>query len=321
MGLQVVQQVRQHDSCDVIAVHDPDPEAAAQLAATTALGTVCRSFDELLMTGVDFVVLTGPLEHRSLQLRQCADQAVPALLHAPLAVDLPTAQAMHELAERQQLRVGVLVPGQDDPVIEQLRRMIAADWLGGVVCVQAIAGDDELLRTGRVRHDAGLFVAASSAHVHLTTWLTGRSAHSVTAQSAGSFHPDIDDSGVASLMLRGNISCSFIASRLTRADAFAIHGTDGGLRIAGDRIWLNGRRPFRGHVFDYETPGLEQVLSRDQLRQALAEHHGESELHGRFARWLEDIDDFPCPIEQAVLDFATIDAMQRAAREQRTIQL
>jgi hypothetical protein len=31
-----------------------------------------------------------------------------------------------------------------------------------------------------------------------------------------------------------------------------------------------------------------------------------------FARWLDDLDGFPCPAEQALLDMRTVDAMQRA---------
>lgn len=320
-GLQVVQDVRLHESCDVVAVQDPRAGVAAELARQLDIGLATESFDELLASGVDYVVLTGPLDERLDQVRRCAEQGVPMLLHAPMAADLDTARAMHELCERDEVRLGVCVPMQGDPVVEQLRRMIAADWLGGVVCVQSIAGDDELLRTGAVTARDDVFVTYALARVHLTTWLTGRSAHSVTAQTTSSFTPGLDDGGVASVLLRGGITCSYLSSRLTRADAFAIHGTDGGLRVAGDRIWLAGQRPFRGHVFDYETPGIEQVLSRQDLQAALTLHRRSSELHGRFARWLEDTDDFPCPSEQAIHDFETVAAMQLAAREQRAIDL
>jgi predicted dehydrogenase len=199
--------------------------------------------------------------------------------------------------------------------------MIAADWLGGVVCVSSISCDDKLLRTGNVTDGGDAFVAFASEHVHVTSWLTSRQAISVTAQTTRSFGPDLDDGGVATVVLRGNIPCTYITSRLTRAKGYAIHGTDGGVRIADDRIWLSGQRPYQGDVFDYETPGIEQVLSRRDLQNALAAHRSGIELHGRFARWLEDTDDFPCPIEQAIIDFEAIDAMTRAARDGRTIEL
>lgn len=305
----------------MVAVHDNTAGAAEHFASGSNIGFATENFAELLNYGVDFVAITGPLEDRLSQVEMAAEQSVPCIVHAPFANNLGAARAMHEICEKYEVRLGVYIRGQSDPVVEQLRRMIAADWLGGVVSVQSISGSDELLRNGDVTHRGDIFVALASEHVHTASWLTSRQAVSVTAQTARSFAPDIDDSGVATVMLRGNIPCSYLTSRLTRADAFAIHGTDGGVRIAGDRIWLIGQRPFKGHLFDYETPGIEQVLSRRDLQNALMAHRAESELHGRFARWLEDVDDYPCPIEQAVIDFETVDAMAQAAEQGVTITL
>lgn len=320
-GLGVIQDVGLHNACDVVAVHDDVPGAAKRLADGSNLGYSTESFEQLLAYGVDFIVLTGPLDIRLAQIKLASEQSVPCLVHAPVAPDLATAKAMMAICAKHEVRLGVFVPSQADPIVEQLRRMIAADWLGGVVCAQSITGNDELLRSGTVTHGGDPFVALASEHVHVMAWLTSRQATSVTAQTTRSFAPDLDDGGVATVVLRGNIPCTYITSRLTRAKAIAIHGTDGGVRIAGDRIWLIGQRPFQGHVFDYETPGIEQVLSRRDLRNALTEHRAGSELHGRFARWLEDTDDYPCPIEQAIIDFETIDAMTRAARDGCTINL
>lgn len=320
-GLDAVQESRLTDACDIVAVHDADGVAARRLADGSKIGYATDDFAELLGTGVDFVVITGRLQDRVQQVQQAVEQSVPCLLHAPMAMDLADARRIAALADEHDVRVGVYVKHQSDPIVEQLRRMIAGDWLGGVVSVQAIQGDDELLRTGRVTHQTDPFVALCSEHVHLATWLTGRRAHRVTAQTTRAFAPDLDDGGVATVVMRGNVTCTYAASRLTRAHAFAIHGTDGGVRIAGDRIWLSGHRPFEGHVFDYETPGIEQVIARRELSSVLGSARAACELHGRFARWLEDMDDFPCPIEQAIEDLEVLDAMARAARDGRAIEL
>ncbi|HEB52278.1 MAG TPA: Gfo/Idh/MocA family oxidoreductase [bacterium] len=320
-GLGVVHDCRAQHDCDVVAVHDDRPGAAQTLADGSGLGFATDSFDALLAYGVDFVILTGPLDKRLEQVRRAAEQAVPCLLHAPFAPDLASARAIAEIGERNQLRIGVWVAGQADPVVEQLRRMIAADWLGGVVCVQSLVGDDELLRTGETATSGDPFVTLAAEHLHLATWLTGRRAVSVCAQTTRSFAPGIDDGGAATVVLRGSLPCTYLTSRLCRARTFAIHGTDGGLRLADDRIWLAGQRAFQGHVFGYETPGIEQELARSELEPALRAHRPQSELHGRFARWLDDTDDFPCPVEQAVLDFEVLDAMRRAASTGETVAL
>lgn len=321
IGLGVIEDVGLHRDCDVVAVHDEVAGAAKTLAEGSGLGYSTDKFAELLGYGVDFVVLTGPLKHRLEQVRLACEQSVPCLMHAPIAPDLASAKEMAAISAESEVRLGAFVRSQADPVIEQLRRMIAADWLGGVVCVSATACDDELLRTGGVVDNCDPFVQLASEHVHVTSWLTRRQAVTVTAQTTRSFRHSMDDGAVATVVLRGNIPCTYVASRLTNARGFAIHGTNGGVRIADDRIWLSGQRPYQGDVFDYVTPGIEQVLSRRDLLDAITKHRAGCELHGRFARWLEDVDDYPCPIEQAVLDVEAIDAMSRAARDGCMINL
>src|SRR5690606_25958305 len=120
----VIQGAALHTACDVVAVHDDLPGAAQRLALGSELGFATESFAALLAYGVDFVVLTGPLEDRLQQVQLAAEQSVPCLVHAPIAPDLETARQMHALCERHSVRFGVYVRGQADPVVEQLRRMI-----------------------------------------------------------------------------------------------------------------------------------------------------------------------------------------------------
>jgi len=207
-------------------------------------------------------------------------------------------------------------------VLEQVRRMVASDWLGGPVCVQGIWAEDDLLtsppraddwRVVPERAGGHPMLRIAAHHVHLATWITGRTAVSVTAQSTNGFLPLPADGTVATAVLRGNVLCTFLASHLTRVKVFAIHGTDGGVRLAGDRIWLCGHTEYHGELFDYRHAGEEQVLIRAELRAAIDAVAATSELHGRFVRWIDDCDDFPCPGEQAALDLRVLDAIARAA--------
>lgn len=329
-ALAAVVQVRSHESCDIVAAHDPDPAARAHFRRTTGIGVVVPTFEELLATGIDFVILAGPCGVRREQVQLAAEQGVHVLLHAPMAIDLAAAKAMVTTCEQAQVKLGVAAWGQADPVLEQVRRMIASDWLGGPVCVQGIWAEDDLLTNPPQAGDWRLsptlagsepLLQLASHHVHLAAWLLGRSALQVTAQSVRGFLPLPSDGTVATALLRGNVLCTFAASHLARVRVFAIHGTDGGVRLAGDRLWLQGQREFRGEVFDYLTPGHERIFTRDELAPALAARAPEFELHGRFARWLDDRDDFPCPGEQAVLDMQVLDAFARAARSGRMEQV
>lgn len=310
--------VRQHDDCDLIAVHADDAAAAARFAGEHHLGFATGDFAALLAYGIDFVLLTGPVQHRLAQVRLAAEQGVPCLVTAPWAPDLDSARSMVSAIEAAGTRLGVAVPALADPLFEQLRHMIVDDWLGGVVALQVLAGDGALLaETGAALDVHDPFFAVLAPPLHLAAWLLGRSAAAVTAQATRTFRPDLADAAAATLVLRGGAVGTFVGSRMTRADAFAVHGTHGGVRIAGDRLWLVGRKEHRGPVFDYLVPGREVRIDRDELAAALAAAAPQSEPCGCFARWLEDTDDFPCPAEQALADLEVIDAMRRAAASGR----
>jgi predicted dehydrogenase len=313
---ELVQNSRCQDVCDVVAAHDDDPAALRAFCAQTNVGAACPTFAELLATGVDFVFLAGPLAARLEQVRAAVAQSVPCLVLSPFAPDLAAATAMAAECDQAQLKLGVLVPGLHDPLLDQLRRMIAQDWLGGIVAIQGIIGDTERLHGDRAERPHP-FLASTSRQIHLTSWLVGRPVVRVTAQTTHSFSGG-DDAAVATAVLRGGAVATFASTHLANAAAFAVHGTDGGLRLAADRLWLLGQKPFRGEVFDYSTPGHELVVTRADMAADLLAHGSAHEPLGRFARWLEECDDFPCPAEQALEDLRVVAAMLRAAQSGRT---
>jgi len=317
-GASLLQRVRGHRDAAIVVAHDDDAARGSAFAAEHGLGTAAASFDALLGSGVDFVVLAGDLATRRERVAAAAAQGVHCLLQAPFAADLASAAAMASDCAAAQVKLGVLVPEFADPLWEQVRRMIAADWLGGVVAVQGLLCVDEGLRSGAGDvPNCHPFVDLASRHLHLASWLVGRPAVRVTAQSTRSIG-DRDDGGVATAVLRGGVACTFTCSRASSAHAFAVHGTDGLVRVAGDRMLLRGREEFHGAAFAYRTPGEELSLSRAELQPELAAQAPACELVGRFARWIDDCDDFPCPAEQALEDLRVVEAMLRATQSGRT---
>ncbi len=312
-SLALLQRCRTHGDCDVVALHDGDAARLAAFRAQTGIGWCTTSFDELLGSGVDFVILAGPARDRVDHVRAAAEQAAHCLVTAPFAPDLAAADAMVAACERAQVRLGVHVPELEDPVAEQLRRMIAADWLGAVVAVQSVLGDDLGLR-GEPEAREHPFVALTARHVHLATWLTGRPVVRVTAQGSPAF-ARADELAVATALLRGHVAATFTATHVANARAFAVFGTDGAVRLAGERLWLLGRSEFRGELFDYDCPGHERVLAHDDFADALARETPACELVGRFARWIDDRDDFPAAADDALATCRVVDAMLRAARD------
>lgn len=308
--LRTLAAVAAHADCAVAALHDDDAAALASTQTIARAGVATTDFQRFLQSGVDFVVLGGPLAQRAERLHAANEQAVPCLLRAPMANDLAMAQALAADSEAHGQRLAVAVPGHDDPLFEQIRRMLAEDWLGGLVAVQAIAGDDALLRPPHQPRAHPAYERLAPL-LHQLTWLCGREVVSVTAQGVATYGRDVEHIA-ATAQLRGGALLTMHGSHTTRANAIAIHGTDGGVRLAGDRIWLCGKRPFRGRVFAYEHAGDELVLARTDLQPAIDAAAPRLEPLGRFARWLDDRDDFPCPAEQALVDLQVVDAIVRA---------
>ena len=319
-GAEVIEAIRKHDHCDVVALHDIDAAATLRLGKAHGIRMQTTDFGQLLATGVDFVVLAGPCGDRLPQVRQAAAQRAPCVLPAPRGPDAAGAAEMVQVCEEAEVKLGVAIREQACPTIEQIRQMLANDWLGAPVSVTSLCADDEALRVPppeghwhrdpkRAGHHALLQLAAE--HLHLASWLIGRAPLRVTSTGSKGFSVMPQDTATATVELRGGVLCTFTASHLTSGNAIAIHGTDGAVRMAPDRLFLRGRKEWRGEVFDYLQPDEELALQRQPL-SITEEHTQRFELHGRFARWIDDCDDFPCPGDQAALDMRVWDAVARA---------
>ena len=68
-------------------------------------------------------------------------------------------------------------------------------------------------------------------------------------------------------------------------------------------------------MFDYVEPGSEVTLLRADLAAVTGARAPDHELHGRFARWIDETDDFPCPGDQAALDLLAMDAALRSIED------
>lgn len=322
-GTELLRNSRMHAHCRAHAVHDPAADVAAALADECGIGSRCASFDELLRTGVDFVVLAGPPGDRLRQVEAAAEQGVHCLVAAPMAPDAATAAAMLRACDAAGVKLGVAVPQQGEPMMEQLRRMIADDWLGSPVLVQSIEASDRALwqppedghwLLDAQNHRGAPLLTFVAEPLHLAVWLCERAPTAALALDAAGVSRLPRESAVAAVALRGGALCTFAASHATRGSEFAVHGTDGAVRIGPERVWMRGRKAYRGDSFAYVDPQRELTLPRRDTEDPLRAHF---ELVGRFARWIDDRDDFPCPGDQATLDMQALDAAMRALASRR----
>ncbi|GAB4158589.1 MAG: hypothetical protein Fur0037_26070 [Planctomycetota bacterium] len=315
----VVEAAMRAADWEIPACYDPDPAAARDLGA----GEPRRSFDDLLAAGVDFVVLTGPVSTHEEQVRKAAEQGVHCLVHAPFAPDLAAARRMVESCEIHGVKLGVVVPEQEDPLVEQIRLLIDEDYFGPITAVQTLAGDDRLLRSpppaGDWRRDpavigSGAFLRLCTPHLHLCTWLCARPIVELAAVASSGFSVLDQDAVSVSAVLRGGALWSMTGTHLARGRMIRLSGTDGEAMVDGHGLLLRGRSPVGGYLVDHPRAKEPRLFTHPELALRLQALKTRLELHGRFARWLDDRDDFPCTGEQAALDFAAVDAVREAVR-------
>ncbi len=326
-GAWSVARIRDHGQCEVVAACDPDPAAREHLRTELGVGILCEDHEQLLQTGVDFVVLASPPGLHLEQVLAAAAQGVHCLLHAPMARNGSEAAAMVAAADRGGVRLGVLVPGQGDPMLDELRQMITDDFLGAPVLAHCMHGDDRAMRNpapaGHWRRDPALaggnaFLQLAAEEIHLAAWLLGRDATAVGAQASMGFTAQPQDTAAATAVLRGGALLTVATSHLCRGRAFMVHGTDGAALVGIDRLLLRGRKRWPGPLLPYPQPFAMTSILRAEAEPAAAAQAAALEPHARFARWIDDRDGFPCPAEQGLQDMLVLDALGRAMRSGAT---
>lgn len=326
-GAQAARLLRASHDCRLAALHDPDATALHDLGSAHAIGSRHADFASLLQSGIDLVVLAGPCGDRLPQVEAAAEQGVHCLLHAPMAPDAQTARAMVTACDRAGVKLGLAIPSQADPRFDALRRLVSEDFFGAVVLVHATCADDTVLRNppaashwrrDPTRAGPGVLRQLGSEALHLVHWLCGRAPLRVTAQTAHGLTTLPQDSAVATLALRGGGLCTLAASHVANGSMLTLHGTDGHATLADDGITLRGRRTLEDSLFDYGPPGAVRTWSRAELGPALEARAPDLELHGRFARWIDDLDDFPCPGDLAAEDMLTLEAIDRVQQPDRS---
>lgn len=281
--------------CTVAAVLDGQPHAAPAWPSGV---TVAGDFDRLLATGIDFVVLLGPLQDRLPQVQAAAEQGVACLLGSPMAGNLADASAMVAAAEAAGVELGVLVPGQEDPVYDLLRRWLASDWLGSPLSM-LIHG-----QLPGLRPTAGLLPLIQFAR----WWLQRDVRHAVAlpnpANTAGA-------ASAALLELGGRVQLGLVASTANTAPVLSLHGSGGSVQLDATGLQLCGRQPRHDALLSQPVGGKPHALAWNELAAARQVARTGLLPVARFARMLDHRDDFPCLGNDALADLQVLAALQR----------
>jgi predicted dehydrogenase len=138
IGRRHLQLIRAHPACDLVAIADPVPAAAA-LAADHGVPAY-RSLDELLAAQrPDGVIIATPNALHVPQALACIAARVPVLIEKPVADRLDEALRLTDAAAHSGVPVLVGHHRRHSPVIEAAAAVLHGGRLGTLVAVQASA--------------------------------------------------------------------------------------------------------------------------------------------------------------------------------------
>jgi predicted dehydrogenase len=181
------------EACDVVAVHDPDPERARGFAAAEG-AVVAASVAEVLERSEVVFVCTWTSAHREV-VEAVAAAGLPVMCEKPLGTDLADAVAVASAAMACPLNVVGLVL-RTSPALLAVRELLAEPGAGELMSI--VFRDDQYLPTqgmygsdwrgDAVRAGSGTLLEHSIHDVDLLEWLAGP-IDAVSAQE--SFHHDL----------------------------------------------------------------------------------------------------------------------------------
>jgi myo-inositol 2-dehydrogenase/D-chiro-inositol 1-dehydrogenase len=298
-----------------LTLADLDAERATALA--TQLGaSSAPTPDALVESGIDALVIAAPTPaHRSL-LALAAAAGLPAFCEKPVALDLPTLDAV--IAETAGILVQVGFQRRFDAGYRAARGAVASGAVGETLVLRAATHDPSPPPEAYVATSGGIF---RDLHIHdfdAIRYVTGREIFEVYADGAVRAAPwfaDHDDVDVATAVLRLDDGTLAIVSG-TRHDPL---GYDVRLEVFGTKdsiaVGVDERSPYRSVEPGVapNTPGYANFMERFG-----AAYHAEL---ATFVDVVRTGGESPCTLQDARAALAVALAADRSRAERRPVRV
>jgi 1,5-anhydro-D-fructose reductase (1,5-anhydro-D-mannitol-forming) len=169
----------------VVSSEDVEPAAAAP-AAESCGSTAATDFSAALQDDVDTVIISTPNSQHRPQAVAAIEAGKHVLLQKPVAANLADAEAIAAAAAKSTRTVGLYMSYFDQPLMHDLRDMVAQGRLGDVVHCYArlmhkggMMWSEEALKGHRTWRGSvaetggGCFIQLAVHYIHIFQWITG----------------------------------------------------------------------------------------------------------------------------------------------------
>lgn len=314
------------------------PQATTRLADALA--------DEIAV-----VVINTPNHLHREQALAAFNAGKHVLLQKPVAASLADAEAIAEAAAQAAPRgviSGLYLSYFDQPLLHDLRAMVAQGWFGEVVHLYArlmhrggLAVSQQVLsgqanwRASLAQTGGGCFIQLAVHYVHLFKWLLDARVTRVMAMAKNLACPGIEGEDLACALLEfSNGALATLAMAWnTAGEQLSVHGTRGAAEYIGNQTLLldSDAGAFTGHVVNYtsksasQTPGAPGAAAAQHVQTVSAPPLGAVNnpfnQHRQFLEAVRAGRPAPVAIAAGVDDLRVVQAVYESARSGKAIEL
>ncbi len=240
----------------ITGIYDPAEKLQKEIRATGAVA--CRTLDELLVSGIEGVIVASPAEHHEEAVRSAVHAGIPILLEKPMALTYPEAKRLATAAADASVRFMVGMTTHYRPEMVFAAEMVRSGRIGQVMTIheEIVIGMDQFPMNYVSRENGGGVWLENGVHCldHLLWFggpIVGLLSAAICSRFLGGFHEDM--AMITAEHADGVISqahLQWMPYKETRGFCFKVYGTNGSVEVRGlDRVILNIGGKVSVHTF------------------------------------------------------------------------
>ncbi|HWF48409.1 MAG TPA: Gfo/Idh/MocA family oxidoreductase [Bryobacteraceae bacterium] len=324
---------------------DVDLQSANHAAHQLSAPIATSSFEAALSPSVDAVIINTPNHLHRAQAIAAIETGKHVLLQKPVAANIEDAEAIAKAAEKSDKTIGLYMSYFDQPLMHDLRDLIAQGFLGdpvhfygrymhkgGMITSQQALEGHHTWRMSLDQTGGGCFIQLAVHYIHLFEWMAGSRAVRATAVSRNLHSPGIEgeDLACALLQLSSGAAMTIDTAWCANGEQLSLHGTLGRVEYRNSRLLSisSAKGAFSGRIINY-TGGLESSFDgihgvEQQMEiapPAFDDSNNPLNQHRMFLEAVRDQKPAFCSVASGVRDLRCVRAVYDSAQSGRAIDI
>jgi predicted dehydrogenase len=189
---------------DLVAICDADPQRLQKVGGAYDHVALVRSVDELLQLDLDAVAIATPVSTHYPLAARCLEAGLHVLVEKPLADAVEHAEALVEIAARQDRILMVDHTYLFGGPIRRIKQLVENDELGELYYVDGIR-----INLGLFQHDINVIWDLAPHDLAIMDNVLGKKARSISACGCAHANPSIEDIAYVNLDFDDQLMANF----------------------------------------------------------------------------------------------------------------